>query len=53
MFLVPTVVYNSPQMHLYGRTHYSRDYVDKSAALKVSLNETYRTGTIIPLKSST
>jgi len=22
---------------LYGRTHYSRDYVDKSAVLKVSL----------------
>ena len=35
--LVPTVSYNSPQMHLYGRTHYSIDYVDKSAALKVSL----------------
>ena len=34
-FLVPTVLYNSPQMHLYGRTHYARDYVDKSAALKV------------------
>jgi len=31
---VPTVLYNSPQMHLYGRTHYSTDYVDKSAALK-------------------
>ncbi|XP_020629597.1 uncharacterized protein LOC110066695 isoform X2 [Orbicella faveolata] len=31
---VPTVSYNSPQMHLYGRTHYSRDYVDKSAVLK-------------------
>jgi len=28
---VPTVSYNSPQMHLYGRTHYSSDYVDKSA----------------------
>ncbi|KAJ7370258.1 hypothetical protein OS493_033604 [Desmophyllum pertusum] len=31
---VPTVLYNSPQMHLYGKTHYSRDYVDKSAVLK-------------------
>lgn len=31
---VPTVSYNSPQMHLYGQTHYSRDYVDKSAVLK-------------------
>ncbi|XP_078371538.1 uncharacterized protein LOC144655195 isoform X2 [Oculina patagonica] len=31
---VPTVSYNSPQMHLYGRTHYSRDYFDKSAVLK-------------------
>lgn len=28
------MLYNSPQMHLYGRTHYARDYVDKSAALK-------------------
>lgn len=27
-------------MHLYGQTHYSRDYVDKSAVLKVSVIKT-------------
>ncbi|XP_067040942.1 uncharacterized protein [Acropora muricata] len=31
---VPTVSYNSPQMHLHGKTHYSTEYVDKSAVLK-------------------
>lgn len=34
---VPTVSYNSPQMHLHGKTQYSIEYVDKSAVLKVGL----------------
>ncbi|XP_068719087.1 uncharacterized protein [Montipora capricornis] len=31
---VPTVLYNSPQMHLHGKSEYSTEYVNKSATLK-------------------
>jgi len=47
---VPTVCYNSPHMHLAGRTSYSKDYVDKfpMQAMMNQSQKRYKSSASIP-----